>query len=288
MQNKVVVLALLLGFAGVAVGGYALSRDPAESFEVEERLRDVEDQLARLERKLDAQRGSGAEEPSLFGRGPEVSLSIPVPSGATAPAPTPDPETGSPVARGSDDPQETAEKIEDLVNEAVEKKARQLRQMKNKKPSLDVFASVIGLSDVQREALAQEVVRGQSEIESILRTPAEDGTDFIEELVEVWANGIANPGKNAGRGKQLYQRLLSERIPGTDETYFARVETVKQSMRDTFRRDWNKKQYAHFESWQMDPTEIKDVEDSPYKQLELRVRERARALGAKFPEDAAK
>lgn len=36
---------------------------------------------------------------------------------------------------------------------------------------------------------------------------------------------------------------------------------------------------------QMDPTEVQDVEGSPWKQLEGRIKERARDLGADIPDD---
>ncbi|MFV1958450.1 MAG: hypothetical protein ACC662_03450, partial [Planctomycetota bacterium] len=180
---------------------------------------------------------------------------------------------------------EGTEQIREMVDEAVARKAAQLRRMRDKKPPIAVFAKTLGLDGGQREVVEQEVLRGQREIQAILEIPAADGTYFLDELVEVLADGLARPGQNPGRGMKLFGRLLAEEIPGTSETYAERVEAVKKSVRDTFRRDLTQEQYALFEAWEMDPTEIKGIEGSPWKDLERRVIERARDLGATLPED---
>ena len=78
---------------------------------------------------------------------------------------------------------------------------------------------------------------------------------------------------------------MSEKVPGTDQSYAERIEAVKQSMRETFKRDWTRDQYLEFEAWGVDPTEIQDVPGSPNKELEARIRERVRELGGTLPDD---
>ncbi len=163
-----------------------------------------------------------------------------------------------------------------------------MQAMRDKKPSIDVFAKTLDLTDVQRQDVEREVLRAQHDIAGILQVPMADGTQALEELVEVMADSLARPGKDPGRATRLFGRLMAENVPGSNETYAARVEAVKAELRASFRRNWTAKQYATFEAWQMDPTEVKGIENSPWKGLEARVIERARALGAKLPETAGR
>ena len=179
-------------------------------------------------------------------------------------------------------PERTSGDLETIVEEAVDRKAKavvdELALKANKKPAMDVFAKLIELTPEQRRAAERVVVAGQHELHEILRLPTEDGTVLLDELVEIAARGIADPGKDHGFGRWL-GRVLSEKIPGTDQTYGARIEAVKQRMRAQFKRDWTEEQYREFEAWGVDPTEIQNVPDSPNVELFRRIEERARQLG---------
>ena len=58
-------------------------------------------------------------------------------------------------------------------------------------------------------------------------------------------------------------RVMTEKIPGTDVTYGADIEVIKNNTRSAFRNELTEKQYAEFESWGVDPTDIKEIENSP-------------------------
>jgi hypothetical protein len=280
--------ALALGVVAIALGAYALTRDAPDSSGLEERLLEVEGKVARIEAAVAALDRAAPAAPTLMGYTLEDEPGPPEPAGV---APVRGEDAGAEDAGGAaspDAPPRTAEEIQELVDKAVEKKAAQMQGMRNKKPPLDLFARTLGLDDAQREQLARDVVRAQHAIQQVLEIPADDGTNFIEELVEVMADGMAHPGENPGRGKALFGRLKAERIPGSDETYADRVEVLKNALRSSFERSWTAKQYATFEQWQMDPTQIQGIEGSPFKAIERRVVERARQLGAKLPGDAGR
>jgi len=189
---------------------------------------------------------------------------------------------GSPLAVARDDPA-----LAEIVDDAVDRKTKQvldeLRIKADKKPAMDVFASMLELTHEQRAAAERVIVDGQRQVYTILDTPTVDGTNLLDDLIEVVAKGFAQPGKDHGFGRWI-GRVLSEKIPRTDETYGARIESVKSAMRATFNRDWSEAQYKEFEEWGVDPTEIKKVPDSPSAELEKRVIERARTLGAEIPD----
>jgi len=278
------VLALILSVVAIGVAGYALVQERADPHELEARLTAIEDQVARVEDML-RERGTPAERaPSLMGLGMRSEGGD---SGDSASRAGDEPVVDRDDTHGGTPGESfsggTPEELTALVEAAVAKKAAEMQVMRDKKPSLDTFAKTLELSDAQRQAAAQNVVRAQRAIQGVLEIPAEDGTRFLEELVETMAHGMAHPGQDPGRGRRLYGRLLSEKIPGSDETYAARVESVKTALRESFRRDWTPRQYATFEAWHMDPTEVKGIEGSPWREIEARVRERAKDLGAEIP-----
>lgn len=187
-------------------------------------------------------------------------------------------------------PQELAggdETLKAIVDDAVEKKTErvidELRLKANKKPAMDVFARVLELTEEQRAATERVIVEGQRQVHEILNLPTHDGTLLMDELVEIFAKRIAEPGKDHGFGRWI-ARVLSEKVPGSEDTYAARIEAVKSNMRATFKRDWSAAQYREFEEWGVDPTEIEKVPGSPNDALGKRIVERARRLGAEIPE----
>jgi hypothetical protein len=281
-------LGIIVAMVALGVAGYAMFEQPAAPADLDARRVAVEDQVARIESLL-AERGMDRERaPTLLGLGERPGETPAAARGAAHAAVGEAPSLGDGTAAAQPSPARTSDEIAELVNEAVEKKAAQIQVMQNKKPSIDVFAKTLELSATQRAAAAEQLVRAQQQIKDILEIPAEDGTNFMDELVEVMARGVAEPGKNPGRGVKLFGRLMSETIPGSSETYATRIEKIKQGVRATFRRDWTQEQYATFEAWRMDPTEVQDIEGSPWKDVGRRLLERAKELGADVPDDALK
>jgi hypothetical protein len=275
----VLAFGVALGAAALALFGPARGRSTLPDLEARiDGLAGRIEQLERVEERRAERAPSGVqvsidEGPTLVGRGLAGSRE----SG----------ETVSGAARAADAEGSLAvspEAVQAMVEKAVTKKAAQMQRMQaTKKPTIDVFAETLGLTEAERRAVEQGVLQSQREILAIIQTPAEDGTVFVDELVEVLAQGIAHPGEDPSRGQRLFGRLLSEEIPGTRETYAARVDAVKKRLRESFRQDWDGKTYAAFEAWPMDPTEIRGIPGSPWQELEERVKERARRLGADLP-----
>ncbi len=285
MSSSATGLALALSIAAVAVAGYGLFQDEAApSSDVDMRLAALEEQMTRIEDRLQSMPVSA---PSLAGLG--AVRAERTAAAAAAEGATPTLRTDAPAGEreGPDavDPAKDPEKLAALVDEAVEKKAAQMRTMANKKPAMNVFASTLELTKEQSEAAGREIVRAQHDIQAILETPTEDGAVLLDDLVEVVARGMAEPAKHQQRWMQFFGRVMNEKIPGSDETYAARIESVKQRVRDNFKRNWSERQYANFQTWQMDPTEVQGIEGSPWTTLGKRMQERARQLGAKLPGD---
>lgn len=264
-MRRLAGVALALSAVALGVAVVALTRRPPEPPRAPARTDGaLQAQIDELRRDLDA----------LEARRPDAAVAPRPPEQA--------PGSSSPGAV------EGAGGLEAIVDDAVERKTErvidEMRIKADKKPAIDVFATTLELTKEQRDATERVVVEGQRELHAILATPAYDGSNLMDQLVEIAAKGIAEPGKDHGFGLWL-ARVLGEKIPGTDETYGARIESVKQRMRAAFKREWSDAQYKEFEAWGVDPTEVENVPGSPNEALMKRITERARALGAVLQED---
>ena len=280
MQSRLFVLTLVVSLVALGVAAYAITGQARTPTDTGARLDDIDARLDRMEAALRTR-----EEPDVTtlvglgtdGRAPDAGLVTADPSSPERALSADETTPGVEIA-------EAQEQIQELVDEAVAKKAAQIRHMQDKKPSIDAFAEVLALNEAQREIVEREVLQAQHDIRALLDTPTADGSNLLDELVEVFADGMAHPGENPGLGMKWFGRVMTEVVPGTSQTYAERAEGAKTHLRETLRRELSEEQYALFEAWEMDPSEIEDVPGSPWKDVELRVRERAKDLGATIPE----
>jgi hypothetical protein len=159
------------------------------------------------------------------------------------------------------------ERVAEVIDEKVSAIAEKQAIMQNKKPSLDDFAEALDLTYNQRVAVEDEVRFGQKEVRNILDIPTADGSNLVKELVEVLAHGGIEHPETSKRFMKWVGRVMSETIPGTDDTYGTRIEAAKNKVRAGFRKVFTDKQYADFEKWGLDPTEIQEIENSPWTDI---------------------
>jgi len=276
MRSSLNILAVTLSVAALAVAAFRSAPEPISRSRSDSRLLELEGEVARLSRTLDgfasrphSERERAAEERS--------------PGSASRAA---DPSSASPDATAEETTPQAEEQLRMMIDDAVSRKAREvveeMERKQNKKPSMEVFASTLELTREQRHDTEQAVVRGQQEIYRLLEMPTQDGGNLMNELIEIVARSTIWPGKDHGWGKWL-GRVTTMTVPGTNETYSVQIETVKESVRDTLRRTLQKEQYAEFEGWGVDPTEIRDIPGSPQEDLGRRITERAKQLAEQTP-----
>jgi hypothetical protein len=268
-------IALVLAAIALGAAGFALTREDPQPVRIPmrtDRVANLEAQVAELTLEVESLKAARPERirPQAFG----------LPMGTRSAAEAEDLGTPTELTEGE-------QALKTIVDKAVDRKTKrvldEMRIKANKKPAMDVFASMLELTKEQRTETERVVVEGQRQVHEILDTPAADGTNFMDELIEVVAKGMAQPGKNHGWGR-WFTRVVSEKIPGTDVTYGARIDSVKKSMHAAFKREWSQAQYKEFQEWGVDPTEIQNVPNSPNEALLKRIVERARTLGAKLPD----
>ncbi|MHC4932822.1 MAG: hypothetical protein ACYTGV_11600, partial [Planctomycetota bacterium] len=185
MQSKLSLMALVLATAALAVAAFTKQPKPAAPSRSDARLRDLQAQVAQLTRTVEELRAQlpvrqGVDPTFLDGEARPVDI---VP-GTTS-------DFGAATSVQPED------RLKAMVDDAVAKKAKEvvdeLSIKENKKPSMDVFASMLELNKDQRYAAEQEVIRGQREAYRILETPTRDGSNLMEELLDVVTKNFARP-----------------------------------------------------------------------------------------------
>jgi hypothetical protein len=277
VHSKLTHLALVFAILALAVSAYSLTREGGASGDesgpsaMPQQLADIEKRVDRLAHEFEEFRGLTPELLSPVAGGSDVA--------------------GREAGPGAGEPSAPEDRLKALVDVAVEEKARKvtekLRLKADRKPSIETFAKVLELTGEQRDAVEQEVIRGQGVVFGILETPTADGRNLLDDFVELYASSVAKQGEDPGWGK-WFVRVVSEKVPGTDQTYGTRIEAEKASMRGTFRRIFSKEQYGEFEGWRVDPVEIRGIVGSPGEALGLRITERAKEMGAEIPEEDGK
>jgi hypothetical protein len=257
-RSKAGPAALLLAVLALAVSVVAAIRRHDESHAAAPGRTDAGREVARLTREVRELRARVLEEET---------------DEAVVPAPAVEAAPSAPAE----------ERLRALVDDAVETKARSIaeasRVRRDRKPTMDALARELGLGDAQRASVEREVMRGQGEVFAILEITTDDGGNLLDELVERYAAALARPDEDPGWGV-WYGRVLTERIPGTGQTYAARIEAVKRSMRGALREILGERKYAELESWGVDPVDVREIPGSPGDALGRRIRERAAQMGA--------
>ena len=72
--------------------------------------------------------------------------------------------------------------------------------------------------------------------------------------------------------------LLQKRVRGSDQTYQTQLATVKSSLTTAFKRELTEQQFTEFEEWKFEPDRMKGISDSPFSDLEERIKKRTLEL----------
>jgi len=158
------------------------------------------------------------------------------------------------------------DRIKKMIESKVEEEVKKQQSKDQKKPPLSQVAATLGLSEYQREQMRREVVRAQEEMIEVLSIPTSDGTVLIDELLSMYSGKEAStPEEAQARMLKIFGRLSSEKVPGSEETYVKRMESVNRRVTDAFRRDLTPEQWTEYEKMGIpDPTEIQ-VKGSPWE-----------------------
>jgi hypothetical protein len=171
--------------------------------------------------------------------------------------------------------------VKEQVAVAVDKKVAELKKKesyrRNKEPTLDMVSDALKLNATQTAVIEREVRDHQRKIRELLDTPLDDGTVLIDILVDAMAYGQAKRPEAGGQFMKFIS-LLQKTVPGTDQTYQTQLATVKSSLTTAFKRELTEQQFTEFEEWKFEPDRMKGISDSPFSDLEERIKKRTLEL----------
>ncbi len=244
--------------------------DPQAAQQIEpllERIAALEQRLEVLEARETALPAS-VSPPVLASRLDELELRVEVlAEEESSSPPAVAPERPLELIEAATISEEVIAEMDERVEAAVERKAEEIRIKQNKKPTLETFAEMLELEPYQVLAIENEVREGQRQLREILEIPTADGTHLVDELINVMAHGENGDPATGGLWMQWLGKVTSEVVPGTDQTYSSQIETVKSTVRVAFERELSEEQYTEFVDWNLDPTEIQEISESPWADL---------------------
>ena len=83
-----------------------------------------------------------------------------------------------------------------------------------------------------------------------------DGGNFVDDFVEILKNG-----NNEEAGTQVYMKLFSEKVPGTDDTYIQRILAIQQDINKSLKTLFNDDQWKAYQHSGQDPLKIETGHD---------------------------
>jgi len=152
----------------------------------------------------------------------------------------------------------TEEDIQKIVDEKVEEKLQARAGAKkgpgqgggDRKMPLHDMAKELTLDPKVQARVAEIANTAKKEIFEIIKAPRPDGTNVADELIDVMLKG------DQAAMQQLFQRLFTEKIPGTQTTYLAGVGAVQDRAREFLSAAMGPDAYGRFEHMNVHPENI--------------------------------
>ena len=235
---------ILSGILALAVVGQAMY------------LRDTRRELEETREKVDRLEGRQKETAARSGSALEEMREQVARAEKKAAEPRPDAPAPSPARPGALPTTLTEEDLHKLVDERVEEKLQARGEPKkgpgggDRKFPLHDLAKELALDPKVQEKVAGIANTAKKEIFEIIRTPRPDGTNVADELIDVMVKG------DQAAAQQLFQRLFTEKIPGTQTTYLAGVGAVQDRARQYLASAMGAESYGRFEHMNLKPENI--------------------------------
>lgn len=153
----------------------------------------------------------------------------------------------------------TEEDIRKIVDERLEQKAAEPGAAAkaqgghggdDRKMPLHDLAKELALDPETQRRVAEIANRAKREIFDVLKTPRPDGTEMAGDLIQAFLSG--EPEKT----KQVFQRLFTEKVPGSDQTYLLTVSGIQDRARQTLKGTMGEAVYGRFEHMGVKPENI--------------------------------
>jgi len=128
-----------------------------------------------------------------------------------------------------------------------------------KKRPLTEISKDLELTEPQEDQMAAAIDASQKKVFDLITTPRNDGTNLLDDLAEA----LKDPEHAQEKAQAVFLQLFTAKIPGSDETYLAKIMTEKVALNEEFRKVLTPEQMKKYERLGQDPHEIQTGYD-PY------------------------
>lgn len=196
-------------------------------------LGETRDSVARIERRLarasgraaEGGQGDGGGGRDLAGPGPDASVAATGPAAGDgaddSSAGGSDPRSDAAFAAAGD---AVAERLERRI-EAVAARERARGADGKWHAPIDELAQELGAEGETRAAVVRVLDGAKDQVCSILQTQRADGASLLDD----YAKALRDTGDAPRATQAFFQRILAEKVPGTDETYFVAITRVTEA-----------------------------------------------------------
>ena len=153
----------------------------------------------------------------------------------------------------------TEEDIRKIVDERLEEKATAPEAAARKKEGFGGEDRKLPLHDLSKELaldpetqrrVAEIANRTKKEIFDVLQTPRPDGTEMAGDLIQAFLSG------DAQKTQEVFQRLFTEKVPGSEQTYLVTVSGIQDRARGQLKGTMGEAVYTRFEHMSVKPENI--------------------------------
>ena len=234
-----------------------------------------DERVAALQQRLDAAEKRAASVDALRGevrelrdridrRGGEVAGRV----GAARPAAdAPRPGRASMDAASTEDAlpgADPAKPLEERIAESVERRvSEKIEAMTSRdkergddgkwKAPIEELTKELKLNDTQLAEAKRIFDHGRDETFTMLKTQRLDGSSILDDYATVLKSG-ADPVEAT---RQLFSRILTERVPGSEQTYLAQFIAIHQDVEEQLGTKLDKDQMKRLRSLRVDLLDVK-------------------------------
>ena len=205
------------------------------------RMAEVEQRMARLSRKLRKYTQQSTSQKPVAG-GAELRRS-------------------SPIAVVADELEAVRSDLERLIAEQVQaqvgheiKKLGQRKRNQNGEwePPMSELAEELDLTGEQSEAARHIFDASREDVFSLFKTARKDGGSLADDL----AIDLKTSGEPGASMKRFFQRLVNDKIPGTDRTYLADLIKLRGQVFESLGDELSEEQMNKLKSLRIDPLQV--------------------------------
>jgi hypothetical protein len=161
-----------------------------------------------------------------------------------------------------------ASRIEAKLGERMEKLANRERNGQGEwKAPIDELAGELGLNDDQKQSATQIFNEARDETFVLLRTQRLDGGSLLDDFAAALKNGGDAPGAT----RQFFQRIFTEKVPGTDRTFLNDLISLRTDVQTALSNELEEGQMKKLGSLRVDLLDVKTGHDPIKDYIEARV-----------------